>query len=364
VTDKKKAEHALIESERQFQAMLDNSQIVMYLKDLEGKYILINSQFEKTLNVDRHQFLGKTDYDVFPHEVANELRENDQKVITNKESIKWEEVVPHNDGGIHTYLSVKFPLFDSAGQLYAVGGLSTDITDRKKTELALRDSEISLAGTVKELINEIKEKENLSRQLDKLSARIHNSIKNKIESIRHLLSGYINSRPEEQRDSIEQIEIANRLAHHCSNASRNILFIMESKECPLNKFLLEIEFRTKLTFSIAKIDYNLKIDDIVENVILDPEMVQNTLEIYSEILHNILKHSQAKIVDININYFEDSIKIKVKDNGVGFDYLKARESRNAFGLRLIEQLSDQIEADLTINSQLNEGTISEIKIKL
>ena len=70
--------------------------------------------------------------------MVNEFRDNDNKVIENGESISVEEIAPHEDG-LHTYVSAKFPLRDLRGEIYAVGGVSTDITDRKKQEEALVD---------------------------------------------------------------------------------------------------------------------------------------------------------------------------------------------------------------------------------
>ena len=129
----------LATSEVRLQSIVDNTTAVIYLKDLEGHYFTINRQYEKLFHVTRHEILGRTDYEIFPEAVADVFRENDNKVIAAKEPIEFEEVVPHDDG-LHTYISIKFPLRDTAGTIYAVCGISTDITERKRTEHELRRS--------------------------------------------------------------------------------------------------------------------------------------------------------------------------------------------------------------------------------
>jgi PAS domain S-box-containing protein len=129
----------LATSEVRLQSIVDNTTAVIYLKDLEGYYFTINRQYEKLFHVTRHEILGRTDYEIFPAAVADVFRENDNKVIEAKEPIEFEEVVPHDDG-LHTYISIKFPLRDTAGTIYAVCGISTDITERKRTEHELRQS--------------------------------------------------------------------------------------------------------------------------------------------------------------------------------------------------------------------------------
>ena len=136
ITRRKKAEDALRSSEQQLQSILDNSTTVIYVKDLEGRYIRVNHRFEEIYGIEKGQAKGKTDYDLFPKEMAEKLRANDQKVLEAAAPLEFEEAASHT-GGMHTYISIKVPLFDPWGRPYAVAGISTDITERKKAEEAL-----------------------------------------------------------------------------------------------------------------------------------------------------------------------------------------------------------------------------------
>jgi formate hydrogenlyase transcriptional activator len=136
ITLRKHAEDALRTSEEQLQSILDNSTTVIYVKDLESRYLRVNHRFEELYHIEKGQAKGKTDYDLFPKDMAETLRANDQKVLEAGGPLEFEEVVTHT-GGIHTYISIKVPLFDPWGRPYAVAGISTDITERKKAEEAL-----------------------------------------------------------------------------------------------------------------------------------------------------------------------------------------------------------------------------------
>lgn len=136
---RKQVEEALRESEERFQAILDNSTALIYVKDIKGKYILVNSWFGILFDVGREEIKGKTDYDIFPVEIADVFRAHDMAVLDARTPLDWEEVVTQEDG-LHTYLSIKFPLYNTAGEPYAVCGISTDITERKQAEDALHSS--------------------------------------------------------------------------------------------------------------------------------------------------------------------------------------------------------------------------------
>jgi PAS domain S-box-containing protein len=127
-------------SEQELQSILDNSPAVIYVKDTDGRYLRVNRRFEDLFALSRAEILGKTDYDLFPREIADRYQANDQEVMRVARSLEFEELAPQGDG-LHTYISAKFPLYDGAGAVYAVAGISTDITARKRTEEALRQSQ-------------------------------------------------------------------------------------------------------------------------------------------------------------------------------------------------------------------------------
>jgi PAS domain S-box-containing protein len=125
--------------EAQLDAVLDNSTAVIWLKDRKGRYMLVNRKFEELFRVQRDALVGETDHDVFPSYLADGYRANDRRVLKDRRPLEIEEVIPQDDGD-HTYITVKFPLFDVTGEPYGVCGISTDITSRKRAEQELKDS--------------------------------------------------------------------------------------------------------------------------------------------------------------------------------------------------------------------------------
>ena len=134
-TERKRMELACARSEQRFQAILDNSAAVIFLKDIHGRYQLINRRFEELFHVNKSEVVGRTDYDLFAAELADRFRENDRLVLAAGKSLTLEEHAPHDDG-IHTYVSVKFPLDTLDGSVAGVCGIATDITGRNQLETA------------------------------------------------------------------------------------------------------------------------------------------------------------------------------------------------------------------------------------
>jgi PAS domain S-box-containing protein len=142
--ERKRAEEALRGSDERLRAIVDNTPAIIYLKSLDGRFLLVNRHFERLCHMHREEMLGKTDHELFPREFADTYRANDRKVLETGTYLEAEEHA-FQDGDLHTYLSIKFLLRDSAGVPYALGGISTDITERKRAEERLRESERLLA---------------------------------------------------------------------------------------------------------------------------------------------------------------------------------------------------------------------------
>jgi PAS domain S-box-containing protein len=133
-------------SELQQQYLLNKTSSLVYIKDIDGRYTFVNRTYEKAFHITNEQMLGKTDHDLFPKEKADTFRANDLKALEATEPQETEEIAPQRDG-FHTFITVKFPLKDKSGKAYAIYGISTDITERKRAEDELRSSENSLRET-------------------------------------------------------------------------------------------------------------------------------------------------------------------------------------------------------------------------
>ncbi|WP_081426403.1 response regulator [Sorangium cellulosum] len=133
VAERKRALVALRESQELLRAVIDNSTAIVYVKDAEGRYLLINRHCERLLHVTEASVLGRADHDLFPRAQADAFRALDRRVLEARTPHQAEEHVMQDDG-LHTYISVKCPLYDAAGRPYAVCGISTDITERKRAE--------------------------------------------------------------------------------------------------------------------------------------------------------------------------------------------------------------------------------------
>jgi signal transduction histidine kinase len=128
VTTEMVAERKLRAAQRLMEAVLEGAGALVYAKDLQGRYILSNQAWRTVHALSPQQAQGITDQDIFGAETAALLRQNDRQVAaTGEPVILQERTILH--GQPVTFRSSKFPLYDEAGQIYAVCGLSTDITD-------------------------------------------------------------------------------------------------------------------------------------------------------------------------------------------------------------------------------------------
>ena len=127
-------------NKRNLQAIMDHSPTVVCVTDIHGCYTFVNQKFEKLFHVNRKDIIGKTGHDFLPKIIADVFIRNYETILQQGISIETEEVIPIDDGN-HSYVCIRFPLFDDDGSIYAICAISTDITDRKRQDEQLRRSQ-------------------------------------------------------------------------------------------------------------------------------------------------------------------------------------------------------------------------------
>ncbi len=129
ITELKRSEAALRENRRFLRDLIEHSGTIIFAKDNQGRYLLINQMYEQLTGLSRDQVIGHTDMEIYPSSVARHLIDNDQAVMAAVATRRYEEQV-----GEHYFLTTKFPLFGDNGQVTGVCGISADITEQKEAQ--------------------------------------------------------------------------------------------------------------------------------------------------------------------------------------------------------------------------------------
>jgi len=148
LTTWRQAHERIRESEERLQAFTDNSPAMMFLKDADGRYRFVNRQLLARFGLRREQILGRRDDEVFAAPQAKVFAEGDAEVLAKRESVELEQAVFLGEGD-RIHMMVKFPVFNAMGGVAGIGGVATDITERKRNEQALAEQRTLLAEAQK-----------------------------------------------------------------------------------------------------------------------------------------------------------------------------------------------------------------------
>ncbi|MCT7986614.1 PAS domain S-box protein [Laspinema sp. A4] len=142
--ERKRTEDALRESQELFSHFMSHSPFAAFIKDAAGRKIYVNAALERLLQRPSAEIIGKTDFDLFPVEVATQWQINDRQVLEEDAPIQFLETIEPQEGEPCYYMSYKFPFRDRTGQRF-LAGVALDISDRIRAEAALQENERRLS---------------------------------------------------------------------------------------------------------------------------------------------------------------------------------------------------------------------------
>lgn len=319
-------------SHNQLQKLIDNTGSNIYMKRVDnGQYLLVNKEWERLFGVTRDHVINLTDHGVFPAELADQLRQNDLRVAAGNKSVQYEETAEGIDGE-RTYISVKFPVLDSAGDPYAVCGISTDITERKRAEDEVRRLNASLETRVLQRTAEL---EASNKELDAFAYSVSHDLRAPLRSLHGfsdaLLEDYGDVLDDGGKDYLRRLQRnvgrMGRMIDDLLSLSRATRADLERREIDLTAMSQDVV--TELRAADPPRDVTLVVPDgLVAEA--DPQLLRLALQ---NLLANAWKFTGKRpdaVIEVGQAVRSGETFFFVRDNGVGFDMAYADKLFDAF----------------------------------
>ncbi|MDQ6901994.1 MAG: PAS domain S-box protein [Bacteroidota bacterium] len=363
----KKYEMELVQNQERLQSILDNTTSLIYIKDLEGKYLLTNKQFKEVFDIKGEDVIGKTAFDFTESARAQRFTEVDDEVIRTGKAVEIEEIVDKPEGR-RTLLIIKFPLINAQNEIYGISGIGTDISDRVKHR--------------QELIEAKKVAEDAKRLQEQFLANMSHEIRTPMNGIQGMTDLLL-----ETSLTDEQSDFAKSIKRSTDNLVVIINDILDFSKIKAGKLTIE-----KIDFELNEVVENIQ--SIFKHRILEKgltlqlsvdENVPATLngdpyrlnQILVNLVGNAIKFTHQGGIKIHISIKEKSDKevalnFKITDTGIGIQEDKISQIFESFtqasvetsrkyggsglGLAITKQLLEMQNGEISVESVINIGT--------
>jgi PAS domain S-box-containing protein len=331
ISEHQRVEEALLESERKYRSLIENSSDAIFCVDEQGQYQFTNQLFASTFGKTPDYFIGKTFWDIYPKDHADFRQAVSKKVFETGESQSAEVVVPLEDRTLY-FLAKANPIKDETGKVVMNLTHATDITDRKQAE-----------EKVKSLLAE---KELLLKE-------VHHRIKNNMNTVSSLLS--LQAATLKEFSAISALEDAIARVRSMGLLYDKLYRSENFIELSIKDYLPSLIDEIISNFPNSKI---VKVEKSIQDFVLDAKSIQTLGIIINELLTNIMKYAfkgrEAGLITLIATNLQDHVSIVVQDNGNGIPESITFENTIGFGLLLISALTKQLKG--TIRMERGNGT--------
>jgi PAS domain S-box-containing protein len=326
---------------REISSILAYTPAVVYIKDRQGRYLLVNTRYEQLFGVKAENVRGKTDYAILPAPVADQFRANDHEVLRENRSGQFEEVITQEEGQ-RVYLSVKFPVYDEAGSANGVCSISTDITAVKKAQVKLR----RLSGSI--MASQEKERAAIARELHDELGQVLTALRMDSVWLLERLKAF-------DDEATRRVLTMCRLIDTTIEEVRGMAFRLRPGVLDdlglvdaLEVFTSDFERRTGIPCVFEHPDAlgPSGTDDVVATA---------AYRITQEALTNVARHAAAGHVDVILRSANGRLSISVSDDGQGFCVTELSEAET-LGVAVMRERASLVGGRLQIDSRPGRGT--------
>lgn len=361
------AEKERLNYQYQLQSILDNTDLLIFMKDLDGKYLLVNRQFEKIFQRPALNILGKDDFSLVPEEIAWKYQADDQWVFSHKTAKTVQELLDTPKGKRH-HMIIKFPLINTEGEPYGLCGIATDIHERVQFE--------------EDLISARKIAVEAQKAQELFMANISHEIRTPLNGITGM-AGLLGSTPLNN----EQQEFLDGIRESAESLMILINDLLDFSKISAGKLNLEkIEFN--LSETVRQSIFSLQFKALDKNLALNlslapglPEMLvgdpYRLTQILVNLVGNAIKFTEKGTVSVEVSCCSQkegyaSILVSVKDTGIGiakenistlfhpFPQADSSTSRKfggtGLGLAITRQLVELQKGHIEVESEPGKGS--------
>ncbi|MFH2135575.1 MAG: MASE3 domain-containing protein [Pseudomonadota bacterium] len=348
------AQDELKQSQMMLQSVLDNVPAGIFWKDKQGNYLGVNKRMLEDIGLqDARQMIGEDDYAFFPAEQAVHFRSDDQEVMRSAQpKLNIEEPIRLKDGSDAWLITGKVPLLGLTGEVTGVLGTYTDITPLRVTELRLEEAYQQLLELT------IYREEAREQERKRIAQDLHDDLGQMLTGLRMEVGlmriQYGENSPQlltplqALRGQIDAtIQVVRNVASHLRPAVLD-MGVATALEWQVNEF-------TKR----SGIPCRLVLDD--DHIELNVEQATTIFRIVQESFTNIMRHAQAKQVEIRLLHRGDHCLLQIEDDGAGFDPASAR--KKTFGLMGMRERALVLGGEINIDSAPGKGTRISVQIR-
>jgi PAS domain S-box-containing protein len=340
VTEGHRARKALRQSEERYRELFENSRDAIYLHDMSGRYLSVNSAAEELSGYSRDEILGKNFTDFVSAEFIPEIRENFVKKLGTEGATMYEvEII--KKGGKRVPVEVSSRMLYKEDVAVAVQGTIRDISERKNTQAIMREYSRRLVEAQE------MERKKIARELHDEIGQILTAVRISLQSLQRTCQIADSRRID---DNIVVIDEALDRVRELS---------LELRPALLDDLGLAVALRWYLKRYCERTNIKGEVDSNFDDDMRLPRKLETAcFRISQEALTNVARHAEASQVRISLDRTEREFRLSISDDGKGFDAaaVLASASADSFGLHGIEERALGVGGRMEIQSRPGHGT--------